>query len=105
MKIDDVLKAHKLCWTPGEALDDPVCCDGCPYKQYGDACARHLIADTIEVLEECKNINEYDIYFIDGHDLRFKTFQTEAETEDEAIHHLYITYGDFDHTIVAVLEK
>ena len=62
MKIDDVLKAHKLCLTPGEALDDPVCCDCCPYQQYGDACARHLIADTIEVLEEYKSLDEYEIY-------------------------------------------
>lgn len=62
MKPDDILKAHKMCWEPGEAIDAPIICDDCPYKQYGGECVRRLCADTIECLEEFKALDRKEIY-------------------------------------------
>ena len=62
MKVDNVLKGHKECWKSYDDMDEPILCNECPYKQYGDNCARHLIAETIEVLEEYKNLDRYKIY-------------------------------------------
>lgn len=42
---------------------------------------------------------KYSIEYIDGHDLKYKTFETSAADREEAIHNLYQGKGDFDHQI------
>jgi hypothetical protein len=52
-------------------------------------------------------MKQYTINYIDGHDLRFKTFKTVAEDRDQAIKQLRASYidGDFDHQIESVIEE
>lgn len=46
----------------------------------------------------------YEISYIDGHDLRYKVFATEASSAADAINNLWDSYqdGDFDHQIISV---
>ena len=48
---------------------------------------------------------KYKINYIDGHDLRWKTFCTEAKDCDEAVNNLrkYYPCGDFDHQIAEII--
>lgn len=49
-------------------------------------------------------MNSYRINYIDGHDLRYKSFETEAKDKDDALAKLWDQYDcDFDHQIVEVL--
>jgi len=50
---------------------------------------------------------KYRICYIDGHDLRYKTFVTEAENREAAIKNLRDLYstGDFDHQIASVIKE
>ena len=52
-------------------------------------------------------MKHYKINYIDGHDLRFKTFETDAEDRDQAIRNLRDSYVDvdFDHQIGSVIEE
>ena len=48
----------------------------------------------------------YKIAYIDGHDLKYKTFTTEADSRDDAISKLWASYeSDFDHQIIEVYEE
>lgn len=49
-------------------------------------------------------MRKYTIRYVDGYDLKYKTFETAAETEDEAISKLWESYknGDFDHQIISI---
>jgi len=49
-------------------------------------------------------MNCYRINYIDGFDLRYKSFETIAENEDTALSALLAkyTWGDFDHQIVEI---
>lgn len=47
-------------------------------------------------------MSEFTVRFVDGHDLRYKTFCTEAKTKFDAITNLRNEYGDFDHRIVVI---
>ena len=51
-------------------------------------------------------MKKFRIDYIDGHDLKYKTFDTEAENPDDAVSNLWKSYsnGDFDHTIIGILE-
>ena len=45
----------------------------------------------------------YTVYFIDGHDLYYKTYRVEASSEDEAIQKTIDAFGDnFEHRITGV---
>ena len=48
----------------------------------------------------------YRIQYIDGFDLRYKTFETEADSAERAIHALWEMYypDDFDHELISVNE-
>ena len=49
---------------------------------------------------------KYKVAYIDGHDLKYKTFSTEAESRDDAISKLWASYeSDFDHQIIEVYEE
>ena len=52
-------------------------------------------------------MKRFKINYIDGHDLRFKSFVTDAEDRDQAIRNLRESYvnGDFDHQIESVIEE
>lgn len=52
-------------------------------------------------------MKRFKINYIDGHDLRFKSFETDAEDRDQAIKNLRESYvnGDFDHQIESVIEE
>ncbi len=52
-------------------------------------------------------MKRFKINYIDGHDLRFKSFETDAEDRDQAIRNLRESYvdGDFDHQIESVIEE
>lgn len=52
-------------------------------------------------------MKKFKINYIDGHDLRFKSFETVAEDRDQAIRNLRESYvdGDFDHQIESVIEE
>lgn len=48
---------------------------------------------------------KYVIRYIDGNDLKYKLFETEARNKDEAIEHLWASYadmGDFEHRIASI---
>ena len=51
-------------------------------------------------------MKKYIIAYIDGHDHKYKTFETKAENKDCALHNLRESYtnGDFDHGIIEVRE-
>lgn len=50
-------------------------------------------------------MKHFRINFIDGHDLRYKSFETSAAGEDAAISSLWDRYdADYDHHIVEVME-
>ena len=48
----------------------------------------------------------YRIQYIDGHDLQYKTFETEADSVEKALHSLWQqdSPSDFDHQIISVNE-
>lgn len=49
-------------------------------------------------------MKSYRINYIDGHDLRYKSFETNAETREDAISALWDKYwADFDHQIIEVI--
>lgn len=50
-------------------------------------------------------MKNYRINFIDGHDLRYKSFETTAKSESAALDNLWGQYdnGDFGHQIVEVI--
>lgn len=49
-------------------------------------------------------MSSYRVNYIDGHDLRFKSFETPAESEAAAISALWNNYeSDFDHHIVEII--
>jgi len=51
---------------------------------------------------------KYTIHFIDGHDLKYKTFETVAESKPQAVSNLWDSYkefGDFDHRIGSIVAK
>ena len=52
-------------------------------------------------------MKHYKINYLDGHDLRYKSFETDAEDRDSAIQNLRDSYenGDFDHQIAEVIEE
>jgi len=50
----------------------------------------------------------FTVNYIDGHDLRYKSFETCARTESEAIEKLWDSYselGDFNHQIAGIICK
>ena len=48
----------------------------------------------------------YKVCFIDGHDLKYKTFTCWAEGRKQAIEKMFNTYGpDFDHQVKDVFRK
>lgn len=48
----------------------------------------------------------YIIYYIDGHDLRYKTFRTPAGSEADALRLLWDQYeSDFDHQIIEAIKE
>ena len=55
---------------------------------------------------EGKRMNAYRVNYIDGYDLRYKSFETMAQSKKEAVSNLWATYkdnGDFDHQIIEIL--
>lgn len=52
-------------------------------------------------------MKHFKINYIDGHDLSFKSFETDAKDRDQAIKNLRDSYvdGDFDHQIESVTEE
>ena len=57
-------------------------------------------------MKEGEKTMKYKIAYIDGHDLKYKTFTTEAENRDDAISKLWASYeSDFDHQIIEVYEE
>lgn len=49
---------------------------------------------------------KYKVAYIDGHDLKYKTFSTTAESPEEAVRKLRESYeADFDHQIIEVNEE
>lgn len=54
-----------------------------------------------------ETMKHFKINYIDGHDLRFKSFETDAEDRDRAIRNLRESYvdGDFDHQIESITEE
>ncbi len=60
-----------------------------------------------EVWARMDGLRRFHINYIDGHDLKFKTFVTDAADEDDALLKLrkeYEPYGDFDHRIESIRE-
>ena len=51
-------------------------------------------------------MKKYSISYIDGHNMRFKTFGTLAKDEKSALKMLWDSYenGDFDHQIISIAE-
>lgn len=49
-------------------------------------------------------MKKFIVRFIDGHDLRFKSYETEASDEADAVYKVYDLFGDFDHWISSVEE-
>ncbi len=51
-------------------------------------------------------LHQFKISYLDGHDMRFKTFETEAASKEEALNALQEKYKpvDFDHQINEVVE-
>ena len=51
-------------------------------------------------------MKNYRINYIDGHDMRYKSFETAAESTEEALSKLWDRYKpfDFDHQIVETIE-
>lgn len=51
-------------------------------------------------------MKRFRINYVDGHDLKYKSFETDAEDRDQAISNLWksYTFGDFDHRIIEVIE-
>lgn len=50
-------------------------------------------------------MNHYRINYVDIRDSRYKSFETEAETEDAALSALWDLYEeDFEHHIVEIIE-
>lgn len=50
-------------------------------------------------------MKHYRINYIDGHDLRYKSFETSAKSKEDAISKLWDRYdADFDHHIAEVIE-
>lgn len=48
----------------------------------------------------------YKVAYIDGHDLKYKTFTTAAESPEDAIRKMRESYeADFDHQIIEVYEE
>ena len=48
----------------------------------------------------------YKVQYIDGHDLKYKTFTTTAESPEDAVRKLRDSYeADFDHQIIEVYEE
>ena len=53
-----------------------------------------------------EDMNNYMIQYIDGEDLKFKVFKTDAKNSDEAVHRLWESkVSDFDHRILDVYEN
>ncbi len=53
--------------------------------------------------KEVASMPKWTIQYIDGHDLKYKTFVTEAASPDDAISKLWEQYtSDFDHRIIDV---
>lgn len=53
------------------------------------------------------NQSRFFVRYIDGHDLKYKIFDTVATDQKEAISNLWNSYahlGDFDHQIIDVIE-
>jgi len=49
---------------------------------------------------------KYKVTYIDGHDLKYKTFTTTAESKEEAVRKMRDSYEtDFDHQIIEVYEE
>ena len=49
---------------------------------------------------------KYIVQFIDGHDLKYKTFRCTAENQQEAISKMFDVYGkNFDHHVIDVYKK
>ncbi len=49
---------------------------------------------------------KYKVQYIDGHDLKYKTFSTTAESPEDAVRKLRDSYeADFDHQIIEVYEE
>lgn len=49
--------------------------------------------------------NEYVISYIDGNDLRYKSFATVADSQEKALKNLWKSYegiGNFDHRIIEI---
>lgn len=49
-------------------------------------------------------MKKFIVRFIDGYDLRFKSYETEASDEANAVLRVYDLFGDFDHWISNVEE-
>ncbi len=50
-------------------------------------------------------MKEYRIAYIDGHDLKYKIFRTQASSREDALGKLWDSYeSDFDHQIISVEE-
>lgn len=50
-------------------------------------------------------MKHYRINYIDGHDLRYKSFEVSADTQEDAVSALWDAYdADFDHHIVEIVE-
>jgi len=48
----------------------------------------------------------YKVAYIDGHDLKYKTFTTAAESPEDAVRKMRESYeADFDHQIIEVYEE
>ena len=48
---------------------------------------------------------KYKVAYIDGHDMKYKIFETTAETKEDAVRKLRDSYdADFDHQIIEVYE-
>lgn len=53
-----------------------------------------------------RRMNKYTVCYVDGHNLKYKTFETEAENINQAIENMEKQYegkGDFDHLICDIL--
>lgn len=49
---------------------------------------------------------KYKVTYIDGHDLKYKTFTTTAESKEAAVRNMRDSYeADFDHQIIEVYEE
>lgn len=49
---------------------------------------------------------KYKICFIDGHDLKYKVFKTEAKSEEDAMDRFNERYGaEFDHQFISIEEE